>query len=155
MRDSASRDLAAVFERMRGLGSDNAEADPSEDADADAPVAVTASRASRPASGEDSSADTEVTANEPETTETVVEPLLQAVVFDIRDVNVTPLVTLRLRLPSLSEDNPRQVDGVEAIVSTSGEVEREKMLLPQRSVHESMILSAIKTWRFRPTMIDG
>ena len=49
------------------------------------------------------------------------EPLLPAVVFDSSDVNVTPPVTLRLRLPSLSEDSPRQVGVVEAIVSTSGE----------------------------------
>ena len=36
-----------------------------------------------------------------------------------------------------------------------GEVERVKLLSPPRSVHESMILSAIKTWRFRPAMKDG
>ena len=54
-RDSASRDLAAVFDRMRGLGSDDT-ADPSDEADVNAPVAKTETRVSRPASGGDASA---------------------------------------------------------------------------------------------------
>ena len=58
LRDSASRDLAAVFERVRGLGSDDT-ADPSDEAEVDAAATTnTASRASRPASGGDASADT-------------------------------------------------------------------------------------------------
>ena len=58
LRDSASRDLTAVFERVRGLGSDDT-ADPSDEAEVDAAATTnTASPASRPASGGDASADT-------------------------------------------------------------------------------------------------
>ena len=172
LRDSASRDLAAVFERVRGLGSDDT-ADPSDEAEVDAAATTnTASRASRPASGGDASADTgggsgivafadlsstspDVAGDEPETTEPAVEPLIPAAVFDSRDVNVTPPVTLRLRLPSLGEDDLAQAGVVETIVSASGEVEKVKLVSPPQSVHEAMILSAIKTWRFQPAMKDG
>ena len=171
LRDSASRDLAAVFERVRGLGSDDT-ADPSDEAEVDAPVTNTASRASRPASGGDAKADTgggsgtvafadlsstspDVAGDEPETTEPAVDPLRSAAVFDSRDVNVTPPVTLRLNLPSLGEDDLAQAGVVETIVSASGEVEKVKLVSPPQSVHEAMILSAIKTWRFQPAMKDG
>ena len=158
MRDSASRDIAAMFERMRGLGSDDAETDPSDEAEADAPVAETESRASRPASGGDSSADTDGAgaadsgAVAPADLSSASAP---AVIFDRTDVNVTPPVTLRLRLPSRAEDDPGQVAVVEAIVSASGDVEKVKLVSPPRSVRASMILSTIKTWRFRPAMQDG
>ena len=118
-RNSASRDLAAVFERMREFGTGGA-ADPSDEAEVDAPLMKTASRVSRPAARGDASADigggsgtvafadlssasADVAGAEPDTTEPVVEPLLPAGVFDSSDVNVTPPVTLRLRLPSLAE----------------------------------------------------
>ena len=68
---------------------------------------------------------------------------------------VTPPVALRLRLPSRAEDVPGQVAVVEAIVSASGDVEKVKLVSPPRSVRASMILSTIKTWRFRPAMKDG
>ncbi|MEE8131174.1 MAG: energy transducer TonB, partial [Vicinamibacterales bacterium] len=128
--------------------------------------------ASRPASGGHATADTgggsgtvafadlsstspEVAGDEPETTEPAVEPLIPAAVFDSRDVNVTPPVTLRLNLPSLGEDDLAQAGVVETIVSASGEVEKVRLVSPPQSVHEAMILSAIKTWRFRPAMKDG
>ena len=172
IRDSTSRDIATMFERMRGLGSDGDEVDPSDEADADVPVMETASRASGSSRDGDSSAypeaeggtvafDTpssaspDVAGDEPETTELVVEPLRPAVVFDQTDVNVTPPVTLRPMLPSRAEDEPGQVSVVEAIVSASGEVEKVKLMSPLRNVHEAMFLSAIKTWRFRPAMKDG
>ena len=171
LRDSASRDLAAVFERIRGLGSDDT-ADPSDEADVDAPVAKTESRARRPASGADASVDSgggsgtvafadlssaspDVAGDERETTEPAVEPLPSAAIFDSSDVNVTPPVTLRIRLPSLGEDGLAQAGVVETIVSASGEVEKVKLVSPPQSVHEAMILSAIKTWRFQPALKDG
>ena len=171
LRDSASRDLAAVFDRVRGLDSDDT-ADPSDEAEVDVPVTNTASRASRPASGGDAKADAgggsgtvafadlsstrpDVAGDEPETTEPAVDPLRSAAVFDSRDVNVTPPVTLRLNLPSLGEDDLAQAGVVETIVSASGEVEKVKLVSPPQSVHEAMILSAIKTWRFQPAMKDG
>ena len=99
-----------------------------------------------------SSTSPDVAGDEPETTEPAVEPLIPAAVFDSRDVNVTPPVTLRLRLPSLGQDDLAQAGVVETIVSASGEVEKVKLVSPPQSVHEAMILSAIKTWRFQPAM---
>ncbi len=85
------------------------------------------------------------------------ENLMAAVVFDSGHVNVTPPVTLRLQLPAVSERTPwRENNGVvEAVVSAAGEVERVRLVSPPESIHQSMILSAIKTWRFRPAEKDG
>ena len=85
------------------------------------------------------------------------DPLLASVLFDRNDVNVTPPVTLRHGLPTVVEDIPWNADAgvVEAIVSTTGKVERVKLLPPPHSIHQSMSLSAIKTWRFRPAAKDG
>ena len=48
-----------------------------------------------------------------------------------------------------------RVGVVEAIVSAAGEVEKVKLLSPHRSYHQAMILSAVKTWRFEPAVMDG
>ena len=84
-------------------------------------------------------------------------PLLPAKVFDTSDVNVTPPVTLRRRLPSAppAAEWDEDVGVVEAVVSWTGEVEKVKLISPPNSVHEAMILSAIKTWRFSPAKKDG
>ena len=84
------------------------------------------------------------------------DPLLASALFDSSDVNVTPPVTLRLRVPTLADPASSETVGVvEAIVSATGEVEKVKLLSPPESIHQSMILSAIKTWRFRPATKDG
>ncbi len=84
-------------------------------------------------------------------------PLLASVLFDGNDLNVTPPVALRHGLPTVTEDIPWNADAgvVEAIVSSAGTVERVKLLPPPHSIHQSMSLSAIKTWRFRPATKDG
>ena len=68
--------------------------------------------------------------------------------FDIGDVDVTPPVTLRLKLATLVDDAPwyDEAGVVEAIVSAAGEVEKVGLAAPPESVDEAMILSAIKTW---------
>ena len=83
--------------------------------------------------------------------------LMASVLFDSSDINVTPPVTLRLHLPNLGERDPRNMNAgvVEAIVSEVGEVEKVRLVSPPESIHQSMILSAIKTWRFRPARRDG
>ena len=77
--------------------------------------------------------------------------------FDSNDVNVTPAVTIRLKLPTVADDAVwnENVGVVEAIVSASGDVEKVKLISPPESVHQAMILSAIKTWHFRPAERDG
>ena len=44
---------------------------------------------------------------------------------------------------------------MEAVVSATGHVETVKLIYPPNTLHESMILSAIKTWRFQPATKDG
>ena len=44
---------------------------------------------------------------------------------------------------------------VELVVSSSGEVESVKLVTEQAGVGPSMMLSAIKAWRFRPATRDG
>ena len=95
---------------------------------------------------------------------TVVEPavrvadrsLLASALFDASDVNVTPPTTVRVQLPDHAEGaRDDRVGVVEAIVSATGEVEKVKLLSPHRSFHQAMILSAVKTWRFQPAVMDG
>ena len=84
------------------------------------------------------------------------DPLLASALFDSSDVNVTPPVTLRPRVPTIADAASSETVGVvEAIVSATGVVEKVKLLSPPESIHQSMILSAIKTWRFRPATKDG
>lgn len=113
--------------------------------------------------GGEGAADTdrvEVTEGAPTTAsaETVAaDPPAVTEVFDSSDVNVTPPVTIRLQLPPAAADAAwnETVGVVEAIVSATGDVEKVKLLSPPESVHQAMILSAIKTWRFRPAELDG
>ena len=83
--------------------------------------------------------------------------LMAPVLFDSSDINVTPPVTLRLEMPTVdARATWRQSPGiVEAIISESGEVEKVRLVSPPQSIHQSMILSAIKTRRFRPARKDG
>ena len=83
--------------------------------------------------------------------------LMAPVLFDSSDINVTPPVAVRLEMPTVdARATWRQSPGiVEAIISESGEVEKVRLVSPPESIHQSMILSAIKTWRFRPARKDG
>ncbi len=85
-------------------------------------------------------------------------PAPSSPLFDSSDLHVTPPTIVRLQLPQLVDQGlplDEQVGVVEAIVSTSGEVEKVQLLSPHRSVHQGMILSAVKTWRFQPALRDG
>ena len=88
---------------------------------------------------------------------TVADPLVSAELFDSRNVDVTPPATVRLQLPTVADNAAwnEEAGVVEAIVSARGDVERVKLLSPPESVHQAMILSAIKTWRFRPAELHG
>ena len=85
------------------------------------------------------------------------QPLPSSMLFDSTDLQVTPPTTVKVQLPTLAVDEPwdEQVGVVEAIISEAGEVEKVKLITPPRSVHQAMMLSAVKTWRFRPALRDG
>lgn len=82
-------------------------------------------------------------------------------VFDRRDADVTPPVMRRVRLrsalrPGLPTQVPEAKTGlVEVVVSVSGSVESAKFVTRPFNVHEAMLLSAVKAWRFRPAMRNG
>lgn len=88
------------------------------------------------------------------------EPSLQ-VVFDRHEVDVTPPLMQRVRLRTafppdpLSQATAQETGLVEVVVSVSGTVESAKFVTRPLNVHETMLLSAVKTWRFRPAMRHG
>ena len=171
LSDSATSDLAAVFERMRGIGSEGeGDVEPSALVDAGTPpgelsssagatsVVPTSSPAPEVGSGRGalSAESPEVAIDTPDPSETVIEPLFPDVEFDGGDLGVLPPVTLGTGLRTVTDGDPLQGEFavVEAIVSAAGEVEKVRLVSPPRSVHEAMLLSAIKAWRFRPATKD-
>ena len=44
---------------------------------------------------------------------------------------------------------------LELTIAATGLVERVRMLTTPRNIHEFMLLSAAKAWRFEPARIDG
>ncbi len=78
-------------------------------------------------------------------------------VYSTVDTEVVPPLLVRSRLPS---DPPLGVRSdslpeVEVVVSPTGEVESVKLMTQQAGVGPSMMLSAIKSWRFSPATRDG
>jgi hypothetical protein len=78
-------------------------------------------------------------------------------VYSAADAAVAPPALVRTRLPatpipSVSAD---QLPEVEVVVSPAGEVESVKLLTPPAGVGPTMMLSAIKNWRFHPATRDG
>jgi hypothetical protein len=98
-----------------------------------------------------------VAASEETTVRVSSRPLVSSAIFDSGDSHVMPPTIVRLQLPTVADDSPwsERVSIVEAIVSASGQVEKVKLLSPYRGIHQAMILSAVKTWRFRPALKDG
>ena len=80
-------------------------------------------------------------------------------VFDGRDVGVTPPLVRHVRLRHaslpLSHVGSGQSGLVEVVFSASGAVESAKFITNPLNIHESMLLSAVKTWRFRPARRNG
>ena len=78
-------------------------------------------------------------------------------VYSRVDTEVAPPSLVRSRLP---EGPPLGIPAeglpeVELVVSSTGEVESVKLVSPQAGVGPSMMLSAIKAWRFHPATRDG
>lgn len=89
-----------------------------------------------------------------------IDPTLGSM-FDSRDTDVTPPRMHQIRLRSESPPGPAsqaasgETGLVEVVVSATGTVESAKFVSAPLNVHESMLLSAVKAWRFRPAMRDG
>jgi len=78
-------------------------------------------------------------------------------IYSSNDIGVTPPVTVRPQMPVRPPPGvPADALGVvEVIVSDTGEVESVRLLSPPRTLHDRMMLSAMKTWLFQPAMKDG
>jgi len=105
--------------------------------------------------------------------ESVVElpELTEPVVVAFRDVNTLatedriysqadPQVTLPLSVYPRFPNDPPAVSSprgttLELTIAANGLVERVRMLTVPRNIHEFMLLSAAKAWRFEPAKLDG
>ncbi len=55
--------------------------------------------------------------------------------------------------PTAFRKNDRTI--LELVIAADGLVERVRLRTRPRDVHEFMLLSAAKAWRFQPAMLDG
>jgi TonB family protein len=78
-------------------------------------------------------------------------------VFSAANADVVPPALERSRLPSSPPPGVRSEDlpEVEVVVSPQGQVESVKLLTPGAGVLPSMMLSAIKNWKFEPATRNG
>ena len=78
-------------------------------------------------------------------------------IYTSTDATVDPPVLVRPVLPK--EPPPGlpadQIGSIEVLVDEQGDVEQVKLLSPANRYHERMLMSAAKTWKFRPAFKDG
>jgi hypothetical protein len=77
-------------------------------------------------------------------------------IYSRTESDVTPPLNVYPRFPTqspTSDVNSRTV--LELTIAQNGLVEHVKMLTIPRNIHEFMLLSAVKTWRFEPARIGG
>ena len=70
---------------------------------------------------------------------------------------VSPPLSVRPQLPSGLPSNvsAQHLSRIDLIVSRDGAVESVKLVGTPRNVHDSMLLSAVKSWQFQPALKDG
>jgi hypothetical protein len=92
-----------------------------------------------------------------EATETARPVSADPSVFSAEHKDVVPPALVRSRLPSSPPPGvrPENLPEVEVVVSPQGQVESVKLLTPDAGVLPSMMLSAIKNWKFDPAMRNG
>jgi TonB family protein len=78
-------------------------------------------------------------------------------IYTTTDAAVIPPVLVRPVLPkypppSLAED---QIGSIEVLVDEQGDVDQVRLISPANRFHERMLMSAAKTWKFRPAFKDG
>jgi outer membrane biosynthesis protein TonB len=77
-------------------------------------------------------------------------------VYSRTDPDVVPPQSVYPKLPA---DRPGvSADGrtvLDLLISADGQVERVRMRTSPRDVHEYMLVSAAKAWRFDPATLDG
>ena len=78
-------------------------------------------------------------------------------IYSAESEAVSPPVGVRPQLPSELPSNVsvEQLSRIDLIVSPAGTVESVKLVGTPHNVHDSMLLSAAKTWQFQPALKDG
>ena len=81
----------------------------------------------------------------------------ELLIYSAESEAVSPPVGVRPQLPSELPSNVsvEQLSRIDLIVSPAGTVESVKLVGTPHSVHDSMLLSAAKTWQFQPALKDG
>ncbi len=78
------------------------------------------------------------------------------VVYGSGDFDVTPPALLAPQLPTLPEGiSDEQVSTIDLVIDAEGNVESARLNLPLKRWDHVMLLSAVKTWRFRPATRAG
>jgi periplasmic protein TonB len=77
--------------------------------------------------------------------------------FSAADADVRPPVAVRPKLPSEPPAGVRveSLTRLEVLVSSAGEVDSVRIVSGPRDALDSMMLSAVKAWRFQPATKDG
>jgi hypothetical protein len=80
----------------------------------------------------------------------------EAEVYSRLDADVVPPRSIYPKLPAPAPGPPRPGRTVlELLISADGLVERVRLRTPPHNVHEFMLLSAAKAWRFDPATVQG
>ena len=85
----------------------------------------------------------------------VVEVEPEGKVYSAIDSAVTPPRPVYPQLPTPVKSIGDDAAVVELLIGTDGLVEHVKMRTAPRTIHDIMLLSAAKAWRFDPAKIDG
>ena len=78
-------------------------------------------------------------------------------IYTVADHDVEPPVPVKPKIATVLPTGEREqnLTVVDLIISDDGQVESIKLVRPAEGVRETMILSAVKAWRFKPAMKDA
>ena len=81
--------------------------------------------------------------------------LLAPRIYSMSDEKVVPPIALRQTMPVLGDVFVQRQGVVEIIINEAGLVESATMTLPVNTVYDGLVLSATKSWRYKPATVDG
>jgi len=76
-------------------------------------------------------------------------------IYGWTDANVVGPVVLRQTMPVLGDVFAQRQGTVEIIINETGLVESATMISPVNAVYDGLVLSAAKSWRYKPATVDG
>ena len=76
-------------------------------------------------------------------------------IYSMSDEKVVPPIALRQTMPVLGDVFVQRQGVVEIIINEAGLVESATMTLPVNTVYDGLVLSATKSWRYKPATVDG